>query len=104
MSKATVTEDIFPKLPDGYRWKVRYKRDGYSEALDRVKVSIKRGWLTVGSGITYVSTHGYDVRTAAISAASAAWREWKKPLVKRSSMSAITQSIEAELNSGVLDS
>ncbi|WP_131832265.1 MULTISPECIES: hypothetical protein [Mycobacteroides] len=87
----------FPKLPEGYRWRVRYKPSSFMVDLDEVKVSIKRGWLTVVSENTFPSIHNHSLRDAALWAAQRAWSEWKSP-----SLHDQAAAIQAELNSGVL--
>lgn len=90
-------ESEFPKLPEGYRWKVVYCDPGFN--LDKVTVSIKRGWSTVASDYEYLGHHNNNFRGAATIAARLAWRALHTPSHKEAA-----RSIEVELNSGVLTS
>lgn len=95
MTAVDTTE--FPKLPKGYRWKVRYRPDGLMRILDKAEVYIKRGMFTVTCAGTFLEEHDRDFRAAALWCAHRAWKKWQAP-----SIPDLAKAIEAELNSGVL--
>ncbi|MBV6360504.1 MULTISPECIES: hypothetical protein [Mycobacteroides] len=108
MSATDVSD--FPRLPKGYRWKVRYQPDTDRPRLDRVKVSIRCFGFTVEARSRYLIDHEMDLRQAAIMAAKIAWSDLMVARARdaalaendRSAWRRSAKAVTAELNSGEL--